>query len=90
MQPHLRHTGPNPSTLNVEATHISNYKTTRYYKPEAHNMNLLFFYYKLTVNVVVGWRGTCSSSDEVSDSESEPVAKNRLLLMFIYFVANTN
>jgi len=44
---------------------------------------LFFFNYKLTVNVVAGWRGTCSSSDEVSDSESEPVAKNRLLLMFI-------
>jgi len=49
-----------------------------------------FFYYKLTVNVVAGWRCTCSSSDEVSDSESEPVAKNRLLLMFKYTVANTN
>jgi len=72
----------------MEATHISTYKTTRHHKPEAHNMNL--FNYKLTVNVVAGWRGTCSSSDEVSDSESEPVAKNRLLLMFIYFVANTN
>lgn len=27
----------------------------------------------------VGWRITCSSSDDVSDSESEPVAKNLLI-----------
>lgn len=33
-----------------------------------------------TVKFAVGWRITCSSSDELSDSESEPVAKN--LLMF--------
>jgi len=35
-----------------------------------------------TVKFAVGCRITCSSSDDVSDSESEPVAKN--LLMFDY------
>jgi hypothetical protein len=44
---------------------------------------------QLTVNVVAGCRCTCSSSDEVSDSESEPVAKKRLLLMFLHQLTNT-
>lgn len=35
-----------------------------------------------TVKFAVGCRITCSSSDDVSDSESEPVAKN--LLIFDY------
>jgi len=34
----------------------------------------------LTVKAVAGALGTCSSSDALSDSESEPVAKKRLMV----------
>lgn len=37
----------------------------------------------VTVNTAAGALGNCSSSDELSDSESDPVAKN--LLILIYF-----
>lgn len=36
----------------------------------------------LTVKVVGGALTTCSSSEELSDSESEPVAKKRLILNY--------
>jgi len=34
----------------------------------------------LTVKAVVGALGICSSSEALSDSESEPVAKKRLMV----------
>jgi hypothetical protein len=68
--------------------YLTNYSNLRY--NTRHHTVMIYLSVRLTVNVAAGWRGTCSSSDEVSDSESEPVAKKRLLLILLNQVTDTN